>query len=191
MFPRISSHNGEQIKRLLDSGADGIIVPMVNTLEEVNRIVEWCKYPPGGKRSFGVASAQDYGFSFEDYTSNWNKRCSIIIQIESITAVSCIDELVSHGGVDGAMIGPYDLSGSLGIPGRISDPKVMDACRKVVDACRKHGKACGTQLVDVHEGTVTAAFESGFTFAILSSDVFLLWKWSEGIRLLTSRLRGK
>lgn len=190
-FPRISSHNGEQIKRLLDSGADGIIVPMVCAPEEVKRIAEWCKYPPRGKRSYGVASAQDYGFSFADYTANWNKRSSIVIQIEAISAVNCIDDLVSHEDVDAAMIGPYDLSGSLGIPGQISDPKVTAACQKVVEACRKYGKACGTQLVDVNEKSIAAAFDSGFTFVILSSDVFLLWKWSEGIRSLTSGFRRK
>jgi 2-keto-3-deoxy-L-rhamnonate aldolase RhmA len=190
-FPRISSHNGEQIKRLLDSGADGIIVPMVCTPEEVKRLVEWCKYPPRGRRSYGVASAQDYGFSFADYTANWNKRSSLIIQIEAISAVNCIDDLVAHEDVDGAMIGPYDLSGSLGIPGQLSDPRVTEACQKVVEACRRHGKACGTQLVDVSEATIAAAFDSGFTFVILSSDVFLLWKWSESIRKLTSGFRAK
>jgi len=190
-FPRISSHNGEQIKRLLDSGADGIIVPMVCTPQEVKRIVDWCKYPPRGARSYGVAPAQGYGFSFSDYTANWNKRSTIVIQIEAISAVNCIDDLVSHEDVDAAMIGPYDLSGSLGIPGQISDPKVTEACQRVVEACRKHGKACGTQIVDVSEKSVAAAFESGFTFAILSSDVFLLWKWSEGIRSLTSKLRAR
>jgi 2-keto-3-deoxy-L-rhamnonate aldolase RhmA len=190
-FPRISSHNGEQIKRLLDSGADGIIVPMVCTPEEVKRLVEWCKYPPRGKRSYGVASAQDYGFSFSEYTSSWNQRSSLIIQIEAISAVNCIDDLVAHEDVDGAMIGPYDLSGSLGIPGQILDPRVTEACQKVVESCRRHGKACGTQIVDVNEATVAGAFDSGFTFAILSSDVFLLWKWSEGIRKLTSGFRAK
>jgi 2-keto-3-deoxy-L-rhamnonate aldolase RhmA len=190
-FPRISSHNGEQIKRLLDSGADGVIVPMVCTPEEVKRISEWCKYPPHGKRSYGVASAQSYGFSFAEYTANWNKRSTIIIQIEAISAVNCIEDLVSHEDVDGVMIGPYDLSGSLGIPGQISHPKVTEACQKVVEACRKHGKACGTQVVDVNENSLAAVFEAGFTFAILSSDVFLLWKWSEGIRALTSQFRSK
>ena len=62
-YPRVSSHNPEQIRRLLDSGADGVIVPMVSTADQARRIVEWCKYPPMGKRSFGVARAQGYGGS--------------------------------------------------------------------------------------------------------------------------------
>ena len=65
-LPRIASHNGEQIKRVLDSGADGIIVPNVATQAEVERLVEWCKYPPAGKRSYGVARAQGYGLKFDE-----------------------------------------------------------------------------------------------------------------------------
>ena len=187
-FPRISSHNGEQIKRLLDSGADGIIVPMVCTREEVNRLVEWVKYTPIGRRSYGVARAQDYGFKFGEYTSNWNDRSSLIIQIEAISAVKAIDELLDHEAVDGAMIGPYDLSGSLGIPGQIEDSRVTDACKIVVEACRRHGKACGTQIVEVTPEAIAATHEAGFTFAILASDVFLLWKWSERIRETLKKL---
>lgn len=181
-FPRISSHNGEQIKRLLDSGADGIIVPMVCTPEEVSRLVEWVKYPPVGRRSYGVARAQQYGVAFDEYTANWNARSTLIIQIEAISAVHAIDALLAHEAVDGAMIGPYDLSGSLGIPGQIDDPRVTDACALVVDACRRHGKACGTQIVDVTAESIAATATAGFTFAILASDVFILWKWSERVR---------
>jgi 2-keto-3-deoxy-L-rhamnonate aldolase RhmA len=181
-WPRVSSHNGEQIKRLLDSGADGIIIPMVCTAAEVKQLVDWCKYPPVGKRSYGVAKAQNYGFDFGQYTAGWNARSTIVIQIESIAAVNCIDELLSHDAVDGVMIGPYDMSGSLGIPGQISDPQVTQACDRVVEACRRHGKACGTQVVDVTEETVARAFEAGFTFVVLSSDVFILWKWAERVR---------
>jgi 2-keto-3-deoxy-L-rhamnonate aldolase RhmA len=184
-FPRISSHNAEQIKRLLDSGADGIIVPMVCTAAEVSKIVEWAKYPPVGKRSYGVARAQEYGFDFAEYTAEWNSRSTVIIQIEAISAVNCIDDILANDAIDGAMIGPYDLSGSLGIPGQLSDSRVTDACKKVIDACRKYGKACGTQLVEVTAEAIEAAFASGFTFVILASDVFILWKWSEHIRKLT------
>jgi 2-dehydro-3-deoxyglucarate aldolase len=96
--------------------------------------------------------------------------------------VHAIDELLAHDAVDGAMIGPYDLSGSLGIPGQIDDPRLTDACAIVVDACRRHNKACGTQIVEVSQESIDAASKAGFTFAILASDVFILWKWSERVR---------
>lgn len=189
-LPRVASHNGEQIKRLLDSGADGVIVPMVSTPAEVERIVEWCKYPPLGRRSFGIARAQRYGFDFDDYTATWNERSTIVIQIESVEGVKAIDQLLAHDAVDGAMIGPYDLSGSLGIPGRLSDPRIADACARVVDACIRHGKACGTHLVEPAESNVRQAFESGYRFVVLASDVFVLWKWSERMRALVDGARG-
>lgn len=188
-LPRVSSHNGEQIKRLLDSGADGVIVPMVSTRAQVEQIVEWCKYPPLGKRSYGIARAQDYGFDFENYTSTWNDRSVIIIQIESIEGVEAVDDLLSYNGVNGAMVGPYDLSGSLGIPGRLSDPRVTEACACVLQACRHTGKACGTHITEPTEQNVRKAFDSGYSFVVLASDVFVLWKWSEGMQSLVDVIR--
>lgn len=188
-LPRVASHNGEQIKRLLDSGADGVIVPMVSTRAEVERIGEWCKYPPLGKRSYGISRAQGYGGDFDRYTATWNGRSAIIIQIESIRGVEAVEDLLGNDAIDGAMIGPYDLSGSLGVPGQLSDRRVAEACARVIDACRSHGKACGTQLIEPTEEDVTASFEGGYTFVVLASDVFVLWKWSERMRALVGAHR--
>lgn len=183
-LPRVASHNGEQIKRLLDSGADGVIVPMVSTRAEVERIVEWCKYPPVGKRSYGIARAQAYGFEFEKYAATWNRSSIIIIQIESIKGVEAVEDLLTNEAIDGAMIGPYDLSGSLGIPGQLSDPRVSEACARVIEACCRLGKACGTQLVEPTDPQVLASLEAGYTLLVLASDVFVLWKWSERMQTL-------
>jgi 2-dehydro-3-deoxyglucarate aldolase len=188
-LPRVASHNMEQIKRLLDSGADGVIVPMVSTRTEVERIVEWCKYPPLGKRSYGIARAQGYGFDFEEYTATWNRNSIIIIQIESIKGVEAVEDLLANQAIDGAMVGPYDLSGSLGIPGQLSDARVTEACARVIEACRHHGKACGTHLIEPTDAQALAAFDAGYTFVVLGSDVFVLWKWSERMRALVSTHR--
>jgi len=188
-FPRIASHNGEMIKRLLDSGADGIIVPMVNTPEEVRQIIDWCKYPPIGRRSYGIARGQNYGFDFAKYTAEWNDRASIILLIESIDAVKRIGEILDFEEISAVIIGPYDMSGSLGIPGQIDDPQVTEACNKVVEACRRHRKACGTQVVEITEAAVQGAFDAGFTFVILSSDLFILSKWGEQVRNVTGSFR--
>lgn len=183
-LPRVASHNMEMIKRLLDSGADGIIVPMVDTPEEIEQIISWCKYPPLGKRSFGVARAQGYGLDYDKYTANWNASSSLIVQIESIKGVENIDKILSFEEIDCAMIGPYDLSGSLGIPGQLDHPEVVDAGKKVIAACAKYGKACGTQIVEPDVKSVKNAFISGYTFVVLASDVFILWKWSEKMEKL-------
>ncbi|MBI3616089.1 MAG: 4-hydroxy-2-oxovalerate aldolase [Candidatus Omnitrophica bacterium] len=189
-LPRVSSHNGEQIRRLLDSGADGIIVPNVSSAKEAIPLIEWCKYPPVGKRSYGIARAQGYGFQFEEYTRTWNERSVLLLQIESEQGAGRINELLQFDAVDGVMIGPYDMSGSLGIPGQLDHPLILEACRGVIDAARRHRKACGTQVVDPTEENVAAAFEAGYTFVVLASDIFILWKWSQRMRTLTENLKA-
>lgn len=190
-LPRVSSHNGEQIRRLLDSGADGVIVPNVRTTEEVQRIVSWCKYPPVGQRGYGISRAQGYGFDFDATSADWNQRSTLIIQIESQEGAEDAEELLENPSVDGVMVGPYDISGSLGIPGQIDHPRVAAACAKVVEACRKKGKACGTQLVDPTQERITAAFQNGYTFVVLSSDVFVLWKWSARMKEMVQHARNR
>ncbi len=189
-LPRPSSPQAEsQMRRLLDSGADGVIVPDISTPAQVGKLIEWTKYPPLGKRSYGVSRAHGYGFDFDSYVSRWNKRSTLVIQIESISAVEAIDPLLSIPEVDGVMVGPYDLSGSLGIPGQLSHPRVLEACRQVIGACRRAQKGCGTQVVDPTPENVNEAFEMGYTFVVLASDVFTLWKWSERMQLLMRKFR--
>ena len=159
-------------------------MPTVQTKAEVERLIAWTKYPPVGQRSYGVARAHQYGFDFDAYVSTWNRRSTLMIQIESVKGVEAVDELLTYEAVDGVMVGPYDISGSLGIPGRLSDPRVTEACRKVIEACRRHGKSCGTQVIEPDGQNVAAAMQQGYTFVVLASDVFLLWKWAARMREL-------
>lgn len=188
-LPRVASHNGEQMCRLLDSGARGIIVPNVRTPDEVERIIAWCKYPPVGTRSYGVARAQGYGMRFDEYVRTWNQRSVLIIQIESIQAVEAAEKLLAFEAIDGVMIGPYDISGSLRIPGRLDDPRIQQACARVIDVCRRRGKACGTQVIEPTPERVAEAFAQGYTFVVLASDVFILWKWADRMRHLMAAQR--
>lgn len=190
-FPRVATHNQEMIKRLLDSGADGLMIPMVSLPEEAEKLISWCKYPPEGSRSFGVARAQGYGFDFDEYVSTWNDSSSLIMQIETVEGVENIDQILDFEQIDGVMIGPYDISGSLGIPGQLDHPKVNQAAMRVVDSCRKHNKACGTHIVDPDIKVIEDKFKLGYTFVVLASDIFLLWKWSERMRNITNQIKKK
>ncbi len=183
-LPRIASHNKEMARRLLDSGADGIIVPMVESAAEVNAIVDWVKYPPVGKRGFGVGRAQGYGFDFDTYAKTWNDSSIIIAQIESIGAVEQIEAILDNSYLDGVMVGPYDISGSLKIPGQIDHPLVVAAGQRVVAAAKKMGKACGNQLIEPDDARIKEAIERQYSFTILASDVFILWKWSARMQAL-------
>lgn len=189
-LPRVASHNGEQIARLLDSGADGIIVPNVETPEQVRALVRWTQYPPLGTRSYGIARAQGYGTAFDEYARQWNARSVVLIQIESKAGVEAVETLLAEEAVDGAMIGPYDLSGSLGVPGQLDHPAVVEACARVIEACRRRGRACGMQLVEPSEAGIHAAWQRGYSFVVLASDVFILWKWSARMRPLVEAARS-
>jgi len=177
-IPRQVSHNNDYMKPLLEAGADGIMMPMVNTIEEVDGILHNFKFPPKGRRSFGVNRAHGYGLDFERYISTWNDSGLLVVQIESITAVENIDVTVKARDVDAVMIGPYDISGSLNVPGETNHPKVREASRKVIDACSRNGVSCITQVADVTADAVEDAFDQGFTSVVLGSDLFVLWKWA-------------
>lgn len=178
-LPRIPTHDEAMIKRLLDSGADGIIVPNVNSKEHVEQIVQWMFYPPIGRRGFGIARAQGYGMDFDEYIKSWNESTVFIAQIESIAAVERIDEILDNKYLDGVMVGPYDISGSLGIPGQITHARVQEAGLRVVAAAKKFGKACGTHVIDTSVENVNQSFNNDYTFAVLSSDIFMLLDWSK------------
>ncbi|MEE8056600.1 MAG: aldolase/citrate lyase family protein [Pseudomonadales bacterium] len=189
-LPRPVSHSNDWIKPLLESGADGMLVQMVNTPEELAALVGHIKYPPVGNRSYGVNRAQAYGFDFDSYISQWNDTSSFIIQVESIQAVENIEKLVEFAEVDGVMIGPLDISGSLGVPGQTSHPLVIEASRKVITACEQAGKSCGTQVADANPESIEALFSLGYTYAILGSDLFALWKWAEQMQGIINAMRA-
>lgn len=180
-LPRIASHDSQMSRRLLDSGADGLIVPMVENAEQARQMVMWAKYPPVGKRGYGVGRAQGYGMDFDAYASTWNDSSILMAQIESVSAVSHIDQILAVEGLDAVMVGPYDISGSLNVPGQLSHPKVKEAAQTIIEASRRANKGCATQIVDPHAALMQQAQQEGYTITVLASDVFILWKWAERI----------
>lgn len=117
-IPRPVSHSNDYIKPLLESGADGLLVQMVETASDVEALIVDIKYPPIGRRTYGVNRAQAYGFDFDEYIQNWNRTSTFLLQVESIKGVENIEELLDFDEVDGVMIGPLDIAGSLGVPGK-------------------------------------------------------------------------
>lgn len=186
-LPRPVSHSNDWLKPLLESGADGMLVQMVNTADEVKSIISDIKYPPVGRRTYGVNRAQAYGFDFDSYVRNWNETSTFLIQVESVEAIKNIEALLAFDEVDGIMVGPLDIAGSLGVPGETTHPLVIEATHKVINACERFGKSCGTQVADATDETVAAIFDLGYTYAILGSDLFVLWKWSESMQGLMKR----
>jgi len=188
-IPRPVSHSNDYFKPLLDSGADGLLVQMVETRQEVEKIIGDFKYPPNGKRTYGVNRAQCYGFDFDSYVSEWNRTSSLLLQIESKRGLENIEQLLEFDDVEGVMIGPLDMAGSLGFPGQPLHPAVIEATGKVIEACRNVGKSCGTQIADVSSEGVTRMFDLGYTFIVLGSDLFALCKWAQDMEKLMSTIR--
>jgi len=190
-LPRPVSHSNDYFKPLLESGSDGLFISTVNNDEQAKKILNNVKYPPLGSRSYGINMAQAYGLNSDKYFMNWNDESSIIFQIESIEAVENINSLTSFDQVDGIMIGPYDLSGSLGIPGQLDHPDLLKACDKVIAACVKNNISCGTQISTVNYDFINSSFNRGFNFVILGSDLFILSNWAKEMNNLISKFKSE
>lgn len=173
---RVGHNDATIIKRVMDAGAHGVIVPMVKTPEEAVQAVGAVQYPPHGRRGVGLARAQDYGFGFDRY-KQWNEKSSIVIvQIEHYKAVENLSEIMSVDGVDGFIIGPYDLSGSLGVPGDFQHPKVVAALERVASLTKIHNYLSGFHVIEPDPVSVDEKIEAGYRFIAYSIDTIYLGK---------------
>ena len=176
---RVRENDTLAIRQVLDMGAECVIVPMVNNAEEAERAVRSAKYPPAGVRGFGYARMNNWGRDFAEYAANANEDIAVIVMIESKEAVDNIEEIVSVEGVDGVFIGPYDMSGSYGIPGQTSDPIITEACSRVAKACKRHGKAAGQHIVLPTSENVSRALSEGYSFIALGGDIIFVRRAAE------------
>lgn len=167
---RVTSNNEDQIKRCLDAGAHGIIVPMINNKDDAEKAVNSCYFPPRGNRGYGLFRANGYGSKSFQYF-NWQKKNMIlIVQIESKKAVDNIDDIFSVKGIDGYIIGPYDLSASLGKPG-VFDSKEFKLCEKTALRVAKKNKLIpGIHIVEPNHKLVNKFFSNGYKMIVYSVD---------------------
>lgn len=145
---RVADFQYDLIARALDMGAEGLILPRVESPEVLAQAVSWAKFPPVGVRGFGL-SPPAVGYSnasFAEITSHVNENTLIIAQIESRTALERCDELASVPGLDVLLVGPSDLSISLGVGGEWDHPRLDEAIQKVVDTCNRHGRSSAIQV---------------------------------------------
>ncbi|MBI5009512.1 MAG: hypothetical protein HZB98_07675 [Bacteroidia bacterium] len=169
---RVPSNDEVWIKRVLDTGCDGIIVPMVNSADEAARVVQASKYPPEGRRSVGLARAHKYGASFSEYVGNANKDIIVMIQCEHKEAVKNFDEILKVKGIDSVFIGPYDLSASMGLTGQISHPDIQASIKMVKEKCRKAGMPYGIYSSGTDD--MITEIKTGCTFLLTGVDSNML-----------------
>jgi 2-keto-3-deoxy-L-rhamnonate aldolase RhmA len=173
-FVRVGENNTRIIKRILDAGADGIIIPSVNSAAEARKAVSAAKYPPMGTRGVGLARAQSYGFGFENYRDTKAKDIKVIVQIEHISAIKELDDILQTEGVDGTFIGPYDLSGSMGKPGQWDEPDVKEALRVYEATVKKYDKWIGFHVIQPDYNLVNEKIAKGYNFIAFSLDVLFM-----------------
>jgi 2-dehydro-3-deoxyglucarate aldolase len=171
---RLSSNDPVLIKRVMDAGAHGIIVPMVKTRIEADAAVAAVYYPPKGVRSVGLARAQGYGTTFQKYRKWLENKAVVIVQVEHIDAVNNLEDILSVPGVDGYFIGPYDLSASMGLPGQFDHPDMVAAIARVRQVGSVLGKPGGIHIVEPDIIQLEERIKEGFKFIAYSVDTRML-----------------
>jgi 2-keto-3-deoxy-L-rhamnonate aldolase RhmA len=169
---RLAAGEDVPIKKALDIGAAGIIAPQVNSADHARRIVQSAKYAPIGQRGLGIARAHRYGLKVREYMQTANDDTAVIVQAEHRDAVANIEAIVRVEGVDGVLIGPYDLSASFGMPGAVDHPEVRAAIDRVHAACRDAGLPIG--IFGMTADAVRPYIEQGFTMIVAGVDTALL-----------------
>lgn len=171
---RIPDKQEVWVKKALDIGCDGIVVPQIRSAAEARQIVEWSLYPPDGRRSVGVSRAHSYGMAFQDTIDSVNDELVIVLQAEHTDAVQNIASIARVPGIEAVLIGPFDLSGSLGVLAEVNHPRVLEA----IETVRHHCQAVGLPL-GIFAPNVAMAKEyigQGFRLIALSMDAFFLWQ---------------
>jgi 4-hydroxy-2-oxoheptanedioate aldolase len=168
---RIPWNTGENVKRVLDLGAWGIVFPMTNSAAEAEAAVAAAKYPPRGLRSVGGSlAAMAFDTDSGTYYARANDETMVIIQMEHIRAVEHADEIMRVPGIDAVFIGPTDLSASMGKKpsGEAEDPEVQEAIRHIRTVAARHGVASGIHVFS--PDAVTQRIQEGFRFIALATD---------------------
>jgi 2-dehydro-3-deoxyglucarate aldolase/4-hydroxy-2-oxoheptanedioate aldolase len=166
---RVPSNEDAWIKKALDIGPAGVLVPLVNTAEIAARVVRACRYAPEGVRGMGGARAHRYGIGFQEYVAQANQKIAAIVQAEHIEAVQNIEAIVRVPGIDAVFVGPYDLSASMGKPGQINDSEVQAAIGRVCQAALNAGVKLGIYCPDA--ASARACLRQGYTLIGLSTDL--------------------
>jgi 4-hydroxy-2-oxoheptanedioate aldolase len=174
----------DEVRRFLDLGAHGILCPFINTGEEARRLVEACRYPPAGIRGYGPRRAGVYGFDADEYFREANSALSCLPIIESQEAVDRIEEIVRVDGIDGVVIGPLDLSISLGVYKQFEHATYLEAIDRVRKGCQKFGKAMGHGCYSIeHAKSCTAQRDA--LLLIGGDDAYLASesrRWMQAVR---------
>ncbi|MBT8320951.1 MAG: 2,4-dihydroxyhept-2-ene-1,7-dioic acid aldolase [Eudoraea sp.] len=186
---RVSKNEEVIIKRVMDAGANGVIVPMIKSKEEAEQAVSWVKYPPVGSRGVGLSRAQHYGTGFSSYNKWVNEEAVVIAQIEHIEGVKNLEGILDTKGIDGIIVGPYDLSASMGKPGMFYDDDVKGVLEEIDQITLKKSRSLGFHVIESDHVKVLEKIASSYNFLAFSLDFFFLGdKAREEMQSLKSKI---
>jgi len=171
---RLTSNQPDQIKRVMDAGATGVMVPMVKSAADAHAAIQSVYYPPRGQRGVGLARAQGYGASFPEYQRWLEQSAIVVVMIEHVDAVNDIDAILSVPEIDAYIIGPYDLSGSMGRPGELNHADVQAAIELVLRAGQRAEKPGGIHVIEPDPNALQQRIRSGFNFLGYTLDIRIL-----------------
>lgn len=177
------------IKQALDLGVTGIIAPQVNSADQAARVVQYARYSPQGARGVGVGRAQGYGMAFQEYVQRAQTETTVVIQAEHYLAVENIEQTVQVEGIDAVLIGPYDLSASLGKMGQLDDPEVTGAISQVTETCQKHGIPLG--IFGLSADAVAPYVARGYQLIVAGVDTLLLGQAATQMKTSLSELPAR
>lgn len=171
-FVRVAGNDPVLIKKALDRGALGVVVPLVNTAQQAEHAVAGARFPPEGIRGVAGVRANRYGLDLPSYLAGWNAQVTVICQIETPGALDHVDEIAATPGVDVLFVGPNDLSANLGLFRQFDHPEFRGGLDRVLAAARRHGKIAG--IMASHADDAVQRLGEGFRFISIGSDTRLL-----------------
>ena len=188
---RTPGHDYQDLKRYMDAGADGVIVPFVNNAETAQKIVDAVKYPPQGLRGVGFARDNGYGIRMMQKLEDANEQSFICVQIEHTDGIRQLDKILDVSGINAAFIGPYDLSASMGIAGNFTHPKFQEASSRFLICCKNHNVVAGIHVVQPNPDEVRERLRQGYEMIAYSLDITILThSINEGLKQIKKGIDG-
>lgn len=174
-FVRLLDSSANSCKQALDAGALGVILPNIRSQTELKNAVEYCCWPPKGSRGVGFSRANLFGENFTDY-DKFSQKPFIVAMIENKMGLQNIDNIIKVEGLDAILIGPYDLSASLGQTGNFENHLVVSAMKKILNLCKTTNISCGLHIVQPEKQQLINRIKEGYTFLPFSMDSVFLTK---------------
>ncbi len=170
---RLAQGETKDCKQALDAGAGGVIIPMVESAQQLTRVRDACRWPPAGLRGVGFSRANLFGADFETYAEEAQAPL-LIAMIEHVRAVESLEAILAVDGLDAILIGPYDLSASMGLTGKFTEPAFAAVMERIRDACRTSRTPCGIHVVQPDPEQLAQRVAEGYQFLAYSIDAVFL-----------------